>query len=556
MPRSVPDGVYEHPVTEELEEAIAALDPHRRSSLRPVTAEAAPTILARHLGREAERVLGALQKRREPRRRGCWSLRSWNNWPSLAASNGVEAEPIRAQRLSGPLRELLAIDRGVTPDRPASPLALSTLLTRNRRDPALGHELAREIATADRIDAVLAFVTVGGVRSVREALEGLARRSEGGGRMRLLTTTFTGTTEIEALDMLGRLPGVRIKVSHDIQRTRLHAKAWLFHRDTGLSTAYIGSANFTATALTSGHEWTVKVCAADLPHVIEKFEGTFDTLWNDPEFEDFDPDGRRIPRAPAGRPPGDAGGRPGRALAVAHRTPPLPLPGGHPRPPRRGAQPPRAPAQPRRRGHGHRQDGHRRVRLQPGVRRKRPPPAVALPGTPAGDPGPGPGHLPSRAPGRLVRRAPQRHGRAGAIRAPLRDHPERRGGRSGGSVRRRPLAARHRRRVPPRPGKLLPEGGSPAQARPDGGAHRHPRAERREIPPARLRRPHRRGAEAMARPRATAPGALRVLRRVRRRRSEQGPLVTQRVRREPSWPASTAATRPAPSSCCTSSAAG
>jgi superfamily II DNA or RNA helicase len=33
----------------------------------------------------------------------------------------------------------------------------------------------------------------------------------------------------------------------------------------------------------------VKACAADLPHVIEKFKGTFESLWHDSEFERFDP---------------------------------------------------------------------------------------------------------------------------------------------------------------------------------------------------------------------------------------------------------------------------
>jgi superfamily II DNA or RNA helicase len=108
--------------------------------------------------------------------------------------------------------------------------------------------------------------------------------------MRVLTTTFTGTTEREALNQLARLPGVRVKVSYDVRRTRLHAKAWLFHRESGLSTAYVGSANLTATALGEGHEWMVKVCAEDLPHVVEKFEGTFETLWADPEFEPYDPE--------------------------------------------------------------------------------------------------------------------------------------------------------------------------------------------------------------------------------------------------------------------------
>src|SRR6185312_10131979 len=107
--------------------------------------------------------------------------------------------------------------------------------------------------------------------------------------LRLLTTTFTGTTEIAALDAIARLPGARVKVSYDTRRTRLHAKAWLFHRDTGLTTAYVGSANLTSTALGSGQEWMVKICAADLPHVIDKFAGTFETLWQDPEFEAYDP---------------------------------------------------------------------------------------------------------------------------------------------------------------------------------------------------------------------------------------------------------------------------
>ena len=82
---------------------------------------------------------------------------------------------------------------------------------------------------------------------------------------------------------------MQIKVSYDGRRTRLHAKAWLFHRATGLSTAYVGSANLSSPALTSGLEWMMKASAADLPRVIGKFAGAFDTLWEDPEFEAFDP---------------------------------------------------------------------------------------------------------------------------------------------------------------------------------------------------------------------------------------------------------------------------
>ncbi|MBA3821467.1 MAG: DEAD/DEAH box helicase family protein, partial [Deltaproteobacteria bacterium] len=198
------------------------------------------------------------------------------------------AELIRDQRPQPPPARLMALHRGAVPERPTSPLATSTLLTRKRLDPTLGHELAREIATADQVDAIIAFVTVGGVRAIQGALHDFARGAAP--KLRLLTTTFTGTTEVPALDTFARLPGAEVRVSYDTRRTRLHAKAWLFRRRTGLTTAYIGSANLTSTALGTGQEWMVKVCAADLPHVIEQFEGTFETLWNEEEFEPYSPD--------------------------------------------------------------------------------------------------------------------------------------------------------------------------------------------------------------------------------------------------------------------------
>ena len=50
-----------------------------------------------------------------------------------------------------------------------------------------------------------------------------------------------GATERAALDRLVRDFGAEVKVQYDAQRTRLHAKAWLFRRNTGFDTAYVGS---------------------------------------------------------------------------------------------------------------------------------------------------------------------------------------------------------------------------------------------------------------------------------------------------------------------------
>jgi superfamily II DNA or RNA helicase/HKD family nuclease len=276
------EGVYEHLVTELLERQLAATEQLEASYTALDDAEA-HIALARHLGREIERVLDELPRaaRAEHARAFAASLLD-----HLAAMTDGDVSALLAdQRPTAPPRRLSALYRGAAPERPRTPLSTSTLLTRSRGEPPLGHELAREIASADQVDAIIAFVTVSGVNAIREALHDLARRA--GTRFRLLTTTFRGVTQVNALDELARLPNAEVKVSFDTRRTRLHAKAWLFHRVSGLHTAYVGSANLTSTALGAGHEWMVKVCSGDLPHVIQQFQGTFETLWADAEFEAY-----------------------------------------------------------------------------------------------------------------------------------------------------------------------------------------------------------------------------------------------------------------------------
>jgi superfamily II DNA or RNA helicase/HKD family nuclease len=285
--RPLGEGVYENPLTRVLERALEAIGADRRQ-VGEIGDDEGPVVVARHVAQEIARVLGGvcIKGRAEVSRSLADQLLA--QIAEFARAHAQDVEPVLDQRLAPPPRRLLSIHKGTPPVRPTTPLSTSTLLTRNRAEPALGRELASELATADRIDAIVAFVTVGGVRLLADVLEEFSARATGL-RFRLLTTVFSGTTEVEALDRLARLPGTEVKISYDVRRTRLHAKAWLFRRDTGLSTAYVGSANLTATALGGGQEWMVKVCEADLPQVIDKFQGTFDSLWEDVEFETYDP---------------------------------------------------------------------------------------------------------------------------------------------------------------------------------------------------------------------------------------------------------------------------
>ncbi|MGI8948392.1 MAG: DUF3427 domain-containing protein, partial [Ornithinimicrobium sp.] len=71
---------------------------------------------------------------------------------------------------------------------------------------------------------------------------------------------------------------------------RLHAKAWLFRRNTGFDTAYVGSSNLSRSALLDGVEWNVRLSSVATPALLSKFRATFDTYWHDSAYETYDPD--------------------------------------------------------------------------------------------------------------------------------------------------------------------------------------------------------------------------------------------------------------------------
>ncbi|HEX4865776.1 MAG TPA: phospholipase D-like domain-containing protein, partial [Acidimicrobiales bacterium] len=137
--------------------------------------------------------------------------------------------------------------------------------------------MQRELASADRVDLLCAFVKWHGLRVLEDHIEGLIRR---GGQLRVITTTYIGATDQRALDRLVAL-GAQVKVSYETRTTRLHAKAWLFHRDTGFSTAYVGSSNLSKSALLDGLEWNVRLSTIEQGHLLETFRATFDEYWED-----------------------------------------------------------------------------------------------------------------------------------------------------------------------------------------------------------------------------------------------------------------------------------
>ena len=168
---------------------------------------------------------------------------------------------------------------------PLTPLLDTTLLTGARGEPTLLAQLTSEIPSADSIDVLVAFIRQTGIRPL---LGQLREHVAAGRRLRILTTTYTGSTERRALDLLNEL-GAEIKVSYDQTSTRLHAKSWLFNRASGLSTAYVGSSNLTYQAQVTGLEWNLRLSAARNPDAVGKLSAVFDSYWTGGDFVPYQP---------------------------------------------------------------------------------------------------------------------------------------------------------------------------------------------------------------------------------------------------------------------------
>jgi len=188
----------------------------------------------------------------------------------------------QAQRLISLLED--AVDKK-PPVRPDTPLALGSLLTGTRQDPSFISQIKKEIFSADKIDMLVSFIKWSGVMLMKEQLESFTADSNK--KLRVITTSYMGATDLKAIKWLESLPNTEVKISYDTHRTRLHAKAFSFHRETGFSSAYVGSANISQAAFTDGLEWTVKISQYEQPYQWKKITATFDTYWNDSEFETF-----------------------------------------------------------------------------------------------------------------------------------------------------------------------------------------------------------------------------------------------------------------------------
>ena len=288
-------GIYEVLVTEALRTHLDSLESRRRLT-RPLHIAEAADRIALHLSRQIEQSLAA-----------------------VGDSDRVQVGIEIARDLIARLAELVESDTAATPVEPGEvlhailerrpdgtpqpiaepliPLLDTTLLTNAPGEPGLLNQLDAEIDSADAIDVVMAFIRRSGINPL---LASLRRHCERGRPLRVLTTIYTGSTERAALDQLTLL-GADVRISFDLSTTRLHAKAWVFHRRSGFSTAYVGSSNLTHSAQVTGLEWNIRASSARNPDILAKFEAVFESYWQSTDFVPYDPNQFDIETERAGR---------------------------------------------------------------------------------------------------------------------------------------------------------------------------------------------------------------------------------------------------------------
>ena len=281
------EGIYEQVINRKIADELKQAQ-DKNAQTEPINEEEASGILAKYVSDVVEQGLNNL---RDEGRSLNDQVSLTNKIVSLVQSELNESS-FQQLSVDPENKELLALfekqdsrwdlSEKSSVTRPETSIANSSLFTGAIHEPQMFSELNKEILSCDRIDMLVSFIKWSGLRLIFDNLKVF---TDNGGLLRVITTSYMGATDIKAVEELSKLSNTQIKVSYDTKRTRLHAKAYMFYRESGFTVGYVGSSNLSDAAMSSGLEWNVKIAKKDQPDTIRKIEATFESYWNSDEFE-------------------------------------------------------------------------------------------------------------------------------------------------------------------------------------------------------------------------------------------------------------------------------
>ena len=218
-------GLYEQLISEHLKQELDAI-PEARKATGELDYAEAPKVFAQYVASIVEKRLGAISEKEGgigAQAKLVNDMISAIDPEDLTVADG--ARQLLAVMAENDPKLALGKEAKDVMTRPETSLAQSSLFTGAVHEPQMFSELKKEISSANRIDMLVSFIKWSGLRLIIEELRTFAQN---GGKLRIITTSYMGATDIKAIEELEKIPGAEIKISYDTKRTRLHAKTYVF----------------------------------------------------------------------------------------------------------------------------------------------------------------------------------------------------------------------------------------------------------------------------------------------------------------------------------------
>ncbi|GAA5108867.1 DUF3427 domain-containing protein [Alloalcanivorax gelatiniphagus] len=148
----------------------------------------------------------------------------------------------------------LDIDFGYVGSAAEGPRHYNPRLVMNNAGSTVEHALVEELARCNAFTFSVAFITPGAIAQLKQHLHDF------NGKGTIVTSDFLGFNQPQAfaeLLKLNELKGIDVR-RHPAKG--FHAKGYVFEHDRSV-TAIIGSSNLTSAALSTNHEWNLRVSA-------------------------------------------------------------------------------------------------------------------------------------------------------------------------------------------------------------------------------------------------------------------------------------------------------
>ena len=142
-----------------------------------------------------------------------------------------------------------------------------------------------ELLLCDEFKISVAFITLGGITPLLQALKELEQRGIPG---QILTTNYLNFSEPAALEKLNSLSNITLKM-YDAEGSGdgFHTKGYIFRKEE-IYKIIIGSSNITGGALKHNYEWNTKIVSTINGEISKQIIDEFERLWKSSYAIDFD----------------------------------------------------------------------------------------------------------------------------------------------------------------------------------------------------------------------------------------------------------------------------